>query len=229
MSTVLVSGGSGGIGQSLVRGLRQNGHRVAVADRREPKEADAFVWCDLSEPGVAAKVVARARSALGPIDSLVLCAARYDASTLDQCSVDAFAAVLRINLESPMALVKAWLEQAAGEKPGVVVLVGSAAGHIGSRDPGYSASKAGILGLTRSLALNLTERGFSVFSVSPGIVDTPMSRAQPEERRAMHVARTMLKRAAEPEEVARVIAWLVESRPHYMSGVDFNVSNGIAW
>jgi 3-oxoacyl-[acyl-carrier protein] reductase len=65
--------------------------------------------------------------------------------------------------------------------------------------------------------------------VSPGIVDTAMSRAQPEERRAMAISRTMLKRAARPEEVAAAILWLVETRPHYMSGADLNVSNGLTW
>jgi NAD(P)-dependent dehydrogenase (short-subunit alcohol dehydrogenase family) len=228
-SSVLVSGGSGGIGQSLVSMLRRKGYRVAVADRAAPQEADCFIMCDLSDLEGAGAVVAEARYALGSIDALVLCAARYDALMLDQCTLETFGAVLRVNLESPMALVKAWLALEVNSDPGIVVLVGSAAGHVGSRDPAYSASKAGILGLTRSLALNLTERGFSVFSVSPGVVDTPMSRSQGEERFSTHLARTMLGRAARPEEVANVIAWLLESRPHYMSGADVNISNGIAW
>ncbi|WP_437976690.1 SDR family oxidoreductase [Sorangium sp. So ce295] len=229
MSNVLVTGGSGGIGQAVVQGLRVRGHRVAVADRNQPQEADCYVQCDLSETEGAGSLIASVRTALGSIDSLVLCAARYDASTLDGCTVDSFASVLRMNLVSPFALVRAWLDPSAEDPRGVVVLVGSAAGHIGSRDPGYSASKAGILGLTRSLALNLTGRGPSVFSVSPGIVDTAMSRAQPEERREMAISRTMLKRAARPEEVAAAILWLVETRPHYMSGADLNVSNGLTW
>lgn len=229
MRTALVTGGSGGIGQVLVEMLRARGYRVAVADRVAPRESDHYVSCDLANPETALSIVADAKQALGRIDALVLCAARYDASTLDRCTLDEFRDVMRINLESPMALVKAWLALDANAKPGVVVLVGSAAGHVGSRDPAYSASKAGLLGLTRSLALNLTDRGYSVFSVSPGLIDTAMSSVQGDERKSAHLARTMLKRAGRPEEVARVIAWLVDERPHYMSGADMNISNGIAW
>lgn len=227
--TVLVSGGSGGIGRSLVSMLRRKGHRVAVADRVVPEEADCFVACDLSDLEAANSIVGEAWRALGSIDALVLCAAQYNASTLDQCTLESFKAAIRVNLESPMALVKAWLALEPNPDNGTIVVVGSAAGHVGSRDPAYSASKAGLLGLARSLALNLTDRGLSVFSVSPGVVDTAMSRAQGEQRRSAQVARTMLKRAAKPEEIADVIVWLLESRPHYMSGADVNISNGIAW
>jgi NAD(P)-dependent dehydrogenase (short-subunit alcohol dehydrogenase family) len=226
---VLVTGGSGGIGQSLVKRLRRKGFRVAVADRIPPAEADFYAACDLSSTTDAEEVIARTQAAMGSIYGLVLCAGRYDASTLEDCSLEAFSAVLRINLEAPMAIVKAWLKLQASTEPRVVVLVGSAAGHIGSRDPAYSASKAGLLGLTRSLAINLTHRGVCVFSVSPGVVDTAMSQAQGDERRSSHVARTMLRRAAEPEEVSNVIEWLLESPTLYMSGADFNVSNGLVW
>jgi NAD(P)-dependent dehydrogenase (short-subunit alcohol dehydrogenase family) len=227
--TVLVSGGSGGIGQSVVKMLRRKGHRVAVADRDVPEEADCFVACDLSDLEATGSIVTEAQRALGSVDALVLCAAKYDASTLDQCTLESFTAAVRVNLESPMALIKAWLALEPDTEHGTIILLGSAAGHVGSRDPAYSASKAGLLGLARSLALNLTNRGLTVFSVSPGVVDTAMSRAQGEQRRSAQVARTMLKRAAKPEEIAEVIVWLLESRPHYMSGADVNISNGIAW
>lgn len=227
---ILITGGAGGIGQALVRMLRRNGHIIAVADRTEPREADCYVRCDLSEIESADNIIEEAQRALGGIDALVLGAARYDASNFESCTLENFRDVIRVNLESPLALVKAWAAgRGAQSTSATVVLIASAAAHVGSRDPGYASSKAGLLGLSRSLALNLTPRGIRVFSVSPGVVDTAMSFAQGEERRDEHVKRTLLGRSAHPEEVAETIRWLLESAPEYMSGGDINISNGIHW
>ncbi|MER9593953.1 SDR family oxidoreductase [Mesorhizobium sp. M0244] len=227
---ILVTGGAGGIGQAAVRILRENGHKVAVADRVKPKDADCYVCCDLGKPDNASIIVEEVELALGRIDALVLGAARYDASTFDTCTLEDFSEVIRVNLESPLALVKAWVaRRGASRAKTTIVLIASAAAHVGSRDPGYAASKSGLLGLSRSLALNLTDRGIRVFSVSPGVVDTPMSLAQGESRRDRHVSRTLLNRMGQPDEVGEIIRWLLESAPDYMSGSDINVSNGIFW
>lgn len=229
MKAVLVTGGSGGIGQAVVSELRKNGRRVAVADRREPAEADLFAMCDFEDRASVAQMMRYVESELGAVDSLVCCAAIYSATTLQATTLSDFTRYIKVNLEGPMAVMLAWLETWTFEKPATAVFVGSAAAHIGSRDPGYSASKAGLLGLVRSLALNLAERNVSIFSISPGVVDTPMSQNQGVERRDAHIARTMLKRAAMPTEIAPLIAWLLETNPHYMSGADFNISNGLYW
>lgn len=224
----LVTGGSGGIGQATTNQLRALGFGVSVIDLVAPATADHFFQCDLAEHDVERTALLSARRALGKIDTLVFCAGVYDASTLESCSLARFRLSMRVNVESCLAMIQAWLSDKPPEM-GTVVLVASAAGHVGSRDPAYSASKAAMLGLGKSLALNLAPLGLAVFCVSPGVVDTPMSAAQGDRRRGEAVARTMLKRAADPEEVAATIAWLVETRPIYMSGADFNMSNGIAW
>ena len=228
----MVTGGSSGIGQSVVANLRLNNHRVAVADIMEPIESDFFVQCNLCDIENLKEVVTNAYSGLDGIDALILNAAIYDALTIADCDLNAFEIAIRTNLHSPYALVKAWLEMRLSNgtsQSGTIILMTSAAAHIGSRDPGYSSSKSGLLGLSRSLALNLTDNGIRVFSVSPGVVDTPMSRAQGDTRRDSHLDRTLLRRSAEPEEIANIILWLLESAPAYMSGSDINVSSGLKW
>jgi len=226
---VLVTGGAGGIGAAAVRMLRARGLRVSVADRVAPEIADHFFSCDFSIEGTEAAALDAAKEALGCIGALVICAGRYESLTLESCSLDSLRLSMRVNVESPFVLINTWLADAATPPSGVIVIVGSAAAQVGSRDPAYSTSKAGLAGMARSLSLNLASRGYSVFTVSPGIVDTQMSQAQSRERRAAHIDKTMLKRAALPEEIAEGIGWLVAEAPHYLSGSDLNMSNGIAW
>jgi 3-oxoacyl-[acyl-carrier protein] reductase len=152
----------------------------------------------------------------------------YEACTLRTFSWDSFDRNLRLNLRAPIELILAWLDSnpPSGSK---IVNVSSAAALVGSRDLGYAASKAALSNATRSLARSLAPRGIAVFCVSPGIVDTAMSRAMPSDRFDEHVAATLLGRPASCLEVAEVIFFLITGNTEYLSGSDLEVTNGLTW
>jgi 3-oxoacyl-[acyl-carrier protein] reductase len=110
---------------------------------------------------------------------------------------------------------------------GRMVFVASGAGHVGSRDVAYSASKAGLLGLVRSLAVALGPREILVNAVSPGVVETPMSQAMPAERREEHIRRTAVGRIGSPAEVAEAVGFLLDPANRYVTGASIDVNGGL--
>ena len=229
---VLVSGSSGGIGSAIVRTLRENGLQTCGIDRVAPRSRscspDGFVEADVTCPASAAEAYDRSLERVGRVDHLVNCIGLYDCRTLSDFNWDRHSEIMAANLTAPMALALQWLENepAAG---GCVVNIASAAGVTGSRDLSYSVSKSALLGVTRSLARSVADRGLRVFSVSPGLVASPMSDAMPDGRRGQHVAASLHGRPGEPDEVAVIVDFLVRSAPHYMSGTNVPVSSGQVW
>lgn len=226
---ILVVGGSGDIGSAIVSALLQKGCKVATVDVVLPKSRqDVFHFTgDISQPEIAEEAMRVTLRDFGSVDALVLSTGFYESLTLEQFTWDGLEASWHANFLAPIRIVMEWLNQCESES-GPIVFIGSAAAHVGSRDISYSASKAALGGLAKSLSINLAPK-IPVFTVSPGIVDTKMSAKQALIRKQEHISRTLLKRPALPEEVAQLVAMLVTSPPIYMSGTDFNISGGIYW
>jgi NAD(P)-dependent dehydrogenase (short-subunit alcohol dehydrogenase family) len=110
---------------------------------------------------------------------------------------------------------------------GRIAMIASGAAHIGSRDIGYAVSKAGLLGLVRSLALALAEREILVNAVTPGVIQSPMSAQMSNERRHQHISSTLLRRVGRPPEVAAAVAFLLDPRNSYMTGASIDVNGGL--
>jgi 3-oxoacyl-[acyl-carrier protein] reductase len=138
-----------------------------------------------------------------------------------------FDLVLQINLASAIEACLAWMEMKGPNIPGRIVNVASAAGIRGSQDLAYTASKAGLIAVTRSLARAFAPQRTAVFSVAPGIVDTPMAAAMSDDRRQATVSRTIAQREATPSEVAALIVFLLTDQSDYMTGSVVTIDGGL--
>jgi NAD(P)-dependent dehydrogenase (short-subunit alcohol dehydrogenase family) len=253
----LVTGAASGIGRAASERLATEGAAVAAVDRNEGgarETADAIVArggraiayaLDVAASADVAATVERVARDLGPVDVLANVAGIGDTASLEGiASVDdaRWHRVLEVNLSGPFFLCRAVLPSMAERGRGAIVNVSSLAGRSKSAMGGlaYSASKAGLLGLTRHLAFDYGPRGVRVNAICPGGVDTPMLRAggvagarSPEEEAARRVRQAAyqyfmpIKRISQPEEQAAAIAFLASDDASYVNGVALDVNGGL--
>jgi 3-oxoacyl-[acyl-carrier protein] reductase len=253
----LVTGGASGIGRATALRLAGEGATVGVVDRAAPGAEEtvraveaaggkgaAFV-CDVSRSDEVVRSVAALEAALGAIDVLANVAGIGDTAGfggIEEVTDERWARILAVNLTGPFLLCRAVLPGMAARGRGAVVNVSSLAGRSKSANagPAYSASKAGLLGLTRHLAFDYGTRGVRVNAICPGGVDTPMIRGEgfskgrsseaPEARRARLAAYQWfmpIKRLSTPEEQAAAIAFLASDDASYVNGVALDVNGGL--
>jgi 3-oxoacyl-[acyl-carrier protein] reductase len=230
----VVTGGARGLGLAIARLLAGRGHRLLLVDR-DPSVTDAAATLAESGPEVVATVgdltrdgdVARVRDsvadAFGAVDVLVNNAGITRDARLAKMSAGDFAAVLDVNLLAPMRLTEA-LEPLFRDGAAVVNMSSRAAlGNFGQTN--YVASKSGLIGFTRGLALAWAPK-VRVNAVAPGLIDSAMSRAMPEDVLPGLVARIPAGRIGQPEDVARAVAFLVSEDAAYITGQVLTVCGG---
>ncbi|KAF5042283.1 Dihydroanticapsin 7-dehydrogenase [anaerobic digester metagenome] len=236
----LVTGGAGGIGLACARALAREGLRVYGADVAGPPEADCFAafWTvDLSQEEAVAATATRLLEREPALACLVNNAALQVTKPLAETGVAEFNAVLATNLVAPFQLTVALL-QALGRAGGAVVNIASVHALATSRDIGaYAASKAGLLGLTRTMALEFAAQGIRANAVLPGAVDTAMLRRglardlyageqAPDPLDAL-AERHPLRRVGRPEEIAEAVVFLADpARSSFMTGQGLVVDGG---
>jgi NAD(P)-dependent dehydrogenase (short-subunit alcohol dehydrogenase family) len=234
----LVTGGASGIGAATAGLLRERGAAVALLDRAEALDAVAdelgatAVRADARDPAAIDAAVAEAADALGgPPDLLVNSVGTYRIAPLTELPAAEWDDVLAINLRSAFATGSAVARRLlAADAGGAIVNVASMAARTGDRsEPAahYTASKGGLVALTRQMAAEWGP-AIRVNAVSPGVIDTPMLRLMddPESGRAYLDARVPLRRLGEAEEVARVICFLLSDDASYVTGADVPVDGG---
>ena len=229
----LVVGGGSGIGKATTRLLAEAGDRVVVADVDiSGAEADLAVKTDVTDPAAVDAMLAAVVDAFGRLDVAVNSAGVSGTygNTVDQ-EVDEWRRVIDVNLTSVFLCVRAELRQMQAQDPagGVIVNVASAAGEMGV--PGlahYAASKHGVIGLTKTAALEVARSGIRVNAVLPGTVRTPMlQRFAGGDDAVTAMGKTMpIGRAAEPDEIAQAIAWLTTPAAVYITGTAIPVDGG---
>lgn len=231
---VIITGGASGIGLATAKLLLERGASVAlwdvapdtleVADRIGAHGQVVDVTADLAAP------VAAAAAALDGLSGLVHAAGRVSPEPVGAFTADSWDAVLDVNLRAHALLVQEmlpYLERAPGAS---VVAISSIEGLVGNPwIPSYCASKAGLLGLTRSMAAQLGPSGIRVNSVCPGFVVTPMLQQalDIDEIRTGFEQAAPLGRMAQPEEVATVIAFLLSSDASFVTGTEVVVDGGL--
>jgi NAD(P)-dependent dehydrogenase (short-subunit alcohol dehydrogenase family) len=241
---VVVTGAASGIGRACARALAAAGRPVAAwdldGDGAEAaassirEEFDVVAIGRQIDVAISAEIgaaAASARAEFGALGGLVHAAGVSGPCPIDEMTEEAWDNVLDVNLRALPLLVRALLEDLRSSDGAAVVGIASIASFIGYVDiVPYCASKAGMLGVTRALALTLAADGVRVNAVCPGNVDTPMLRARATatpERRLAFERHTPLGRLGEPEDIARAVRFLMSDEASYVTGTQLIVDGGV--
>lgn len=243
MSTVLVAGGSTGIGAAVVRAFRARGDAVLLADRNtaaakallaeDAPGAGGHLACDFSAPEAPAAAVDAAVRLGGGLDTVFYNAAVLEAHALQDWTVEAWDRSTAVNLRAPFLMVQAAFPHLRASKCGSVVLTsstGALRGHAGM--PAYHATKAGLVGLVRSLADEVGPCGVTVNALCPGWVDTPFNdsfwqhQADPGAAFADLVSRIPLRRQAVPDDITGLVLFLASASARYITGQALVIDGG---
>lgn len=226
--SVLVTGGSRGIGLATARLLAEQGHRVAVTYRSAPPEGLLAVRCDVTSTAEVDEAFAAVEAEHGPVEVLISNAGITDDQLLLRMSEDSFTSVLDANLTGAYRVAKRASRGMLKGRWGRLVFVSSVVGLSGGAgQANYAASKAGLVGLSRSLARELGSRSITSNVVAPGFVDTDMTAELGDTRRAELLGTIPLGRTASPDEVAAVIGFLASEASAYVTGAVLPVDGGL--
>jgi 3-oxoacyl-[acyl-carrier protein] reductase len=227
--SVLVTGGGRGIGLAVARAFAAAGDRVAVTLRSgDAPEGLLGVRCDVTSTAQVDAAFGEVEAAHGPVEVLVANAGTTSDQLVMRMSDEEFEGVLDTNLTGAFRCVRRASRGMVRLRRGRIVLVGSVVGLYGT--PGqanYAASKAGLVGLARSVTRELAGRGITANVVAPGFVETDMTAGLPEERRAAYVAAVPAGRLASADEVAGVVRFLASDEAAYISGAVVPVDGGL--
>ncbi|MCM3439832.1 SDR family oxidoreductase [Metabacillus halosaccharovorans] len=223
--SVIVTGISGGIAQPLIFNLKQDGYNIIGLDINDYEgETIDFHRIDLSNKESIIKVLEEV-NCLNKVEGVIHLGGIYPNKKIEEYGSDLWEKVFSINVSSIFYLIQGLLEKAENLKS--IILVSSTASVIGSKDPAYTASKAALTGLSKSLSLSLADRNIRVNTVLPGIIDTKMSKVQSEQRRNYHISNTLSKRIGHPEDVANMISFLLSPKSSYVWGAQIEINGGM--
>ena len=235
-----MSGAASGMGLGIARRLAADGNRVALLDL----DGDAVTQAaaEIGDRAIAAKVdvtdrggvddaIARARAELGPVEILVTSAGLDEFRSFTDITPDAWDRMLAVNLTGTFNCIQAALPDMLAAGWGRIVTISSSSAQSGTaRMAHYVASKGGVIGLTKALAVELAPQGITVNTIPPGFIDTPMAR-RAEARGDLPsidavAARTPVRRAGTPGDIAAACAFLCSDEAGYITGQAINVNGG---
>lgn len=242
----IITGGGTGVGAEIARHLAELGVNVTVAGRRqEPLDLVASassriraVTADVTEEGSVAQMFEKASEANGPVNIVIANAGAAESAPFSKIDKNDFQRMLDINLTGTFLTFQKGLEALKGQEYGRMIAIASTAGLRGySYVSHYAAAKHGVIGIVRSLALELASKPFTVNAVCPGFTETPMlqrsienimqkTRMNEEQARAALYKDNPQQRFIQPDEVAATVAWLIGDGARSVTGQAISVSGG---
>ncbi|MCK1802465.1 MULTISPECIES: 3-oxoacyl-ACP reductase FabG [unclassified Brevibacterium] len=226
---VLVTGGNRGIGRKIAEAFLAAGEKVAVTSRNgDAPDGALAVSADVTDPDSLDAAFTRIEGELGPVEVVVANAGITRDTLLMRMSDEDFDAVIDTNLGGAFRTVKRAITGMIRAKKGRIVLISSVSGLYGvAGQANYSSSKAGLVGLARSITREVGARGITANVVAPGFVRTEMTDELPEKQQKEYLATIPAKRFAEAEEVAAVVRWIASDEASYISGAVIPVDGGL--
>ena len=227
--SALVTGGNRGIGLAIARQLADGGDHVTVTSRSgERVEGLATVACDVRDAASVEEAFSKVEAAQGPVEVLVANAGITHDQLLALMSEDAFTSVVDTNLTGAYRVARRAVRPMMRLRRGRLIFISSVVGLLGSAgQANYASSKAGLVGLARSLARELASRNITSNVVAPGFVDSDMTAALSEEQRAAILKQVPLGRIASADEVAGVVSFLASDAAGYITGAVIPVDGGL--
>lgn len=227
--TVLVTGGNRGIGRAIAEAFVSDGAKVAVTHRGGECPTGAFgVKCDVTDGEQVDAAFTAVEAELGPVDVLVANAGIIDSTLITRMTEDRFTSVVDTNLTGAWRCARRAATPMVRARRGQMIFISSVVGMYGSAGlTNYAASKAGLIGLARSLARELGSRGVTANVVAPGYVNTDMTSSLPEQYGKQYRDAIPLRRFAEPEEVAAAVVWLAGDSARYVTGAVIPIDGGL--
>ena len=226
---MLVTGGNRGIGRAIAEAFLAQGDKVAVTTRSGGAPEGALdVRCDVTDAAAVDAAFAEVEAAHGPVEVLVANAGITSDTLLLRMSEDDWTSVIDTNLTGSFRLAKRAAKGMLRLRRGRIILISSVVATLGS--PGqvnYAASKAGLIGVARSLARELGSRSITTNVVAPGFIETDMTASLPAEQQAEYAARIPLGRLGAAEEVAGTVTWLAGPAAAYVTRAVIPVDGGL--
>jgi 3-oxoacyl-[acyl-carrier protein] reductase len=236
--SALVTGASGGIGGAIAHALHQAGATVALSGTRvEPLEALAaeladrvhVLPCNLSDAEAVTNLPKQAIEAMGSLDILVNNAGITKDNLFMRMSDDEWAQVLEVNLTSTMRLCRGVMRPMMKARWGRIINISSVVGATGN--PGqanYAASKAGMVGMSKSIAYEVASRGITVNCVAPGFITTPMTEKLTDDQKTGILGQVPAGRMGDPAEIGAAVLYLASAEAAYITGTTLHVNGGMA-
>jgi NAD(P)-dependent dehydrogenase (short-subunit alcohol dehydrogenase family) len=241
--TIIVTGAGGGIGRAISLRLASEGADLALFDLGDSVEETAAAvrslpdasgarivtaLVDVADSGAVAAGVERARSRLGPISGLVNNAGlTANVAPIDRMGDEQWAREIGVNLTGPFNLIRAVLPDMVAQVWSRIVNISSIAARGGLyRQAGYSASKSGLLGLTRNVTLEYADKGITCNAVLPGLIETPAVQRMPAQITDFALSLTPARRLGQPAEIAALVAFLCSDESAYVNGAEIDADGG---
>jgi 3-oxoacyl-[acyl-carrier protein] reductase len=234
----LVTGATGGLGAQIARALHQQGASIVLSGTRTEKlEALAkelgervFVCpCDLSNADETNGLIEKAEKLLGGLDILVNNAGLTQDGLMLRMSDTQWSKVIEVNLTSAFRLCREAIKNMMKQRSGRIINITSVVGVIGN--PGqanYVASKAGLIGLSKSLSLEVATRGITVNCIAPGFVESPMTDVLNDKQREKVLSQIPMGIIGSPQDIAAGVVYLASDEAHYITGQTLHINGGMA-
>lgn len=233
----LVTGATGGLGAEIARALHRQGAHVALSGTRKEKLEELakelgdhaiILPCDLSNVESTQKLISEAETALGGLDILINNAGLTQDGLMLRMSDDQWSKVIEVNLSSAFRLsreaIKGMMKQRAGRIINITSIVG-VTGNAGQAN--YAASKAGLIGLSKSLAAEVATRGITVNCIAPGFIESPMTDVLNEKQRERILGEIPQGEIGSPLDIAAAVVYLASNEAKYMTGQTLHVNGGM--